>query len=69
VIGYNDIEVAQYLGLTTVRIPMREMGQRGAEALLERLHHPVADPAHVRLTRSLLVRGTTRPLGSPAVLS
>ena len=24
VVGYNDVELAEYLGLTTVRVPMRE---------------------------------------------
>lgn len=62
VIGYNDIEVSHYLGLTTVRIPMREMGQRGAETLLELLQEPDLHPAHVSLAGQLVVRGTTGPV-------
>ena len=42
VVGYNDVELARYLGLSTVHIPMREMGRRGADLLLERLADPAA---------------------------
>ena len=34
IIGFDDIEVAEVLGLTTVRQPLRETGARGAELLL-----------------------------------
>src|SRR6185437_7987934 len=37
VIGFDDIEVASYVGLTTVRQPLLESGRRGATLLLERL--------------------------------
>ena len=34
VIGYDDIEAAEYVGLTTVRQQLFESGRRGAEVLL-----------------------------------
>ena len=34
VMGFDDVEVAAALGLTTVRQPLRAMGRRGAELLL-----------------------------------
>jgi DNA-binding LacI/PurR family transcriptional regulator len=34
VIGFDDIEAAELLGLTTVRQPLRQSGARGAELLL-----------------------------------
>ena len=34
VIGFDDIEVAEVLGLTTVHQPLRETGARGVELLL-----------------------------------
>ena len=40
VIGYDDIEVAEYLGLTTIRQLLFESGQRGVELLLETLDDP-----------------------------
>jgi DNA-binding LacI/PurR family transcriptional regulator len=34
VAGYDDIEAAEYLGLTTVRQQLFESGRKGAEILL-----------------------------------
>src|SRR5213076_3022990 len=34
VCGYGDIELARYLGLTTMRVPMRAMGERVIALLL-----------------------------------
>ena len=36
VIGYDDIEMADYIGLTTIRQQLFESGRRGAELLLRR---------------------------------
>jgi DNA-binding LacI/PurR family transcriptional regulator len=63
VVGYNDVEIAPYLGLTTVQIPMRELGRRGIELLLRTLEDPQAPVEHVRLPARLVVRRTT---GAPA---
>ncbi|MEP6775675.1 MAG: substrate-binding domain-containing protein, partial [Chloroflexota bacterium] len=64
VVGYNDVEVSQYLGLTTVRVPMCKMGRRGVELLLARLDEPEQAPVQERLQATLVVRTTTGP---PAV--
>jgi DNA-binding LacI/PurR family transcriptional regulator len=37
VVGFDDVELAEIVGLTTVRQPLRESGRRGAEVLLARL--------------------------------
>ena len=34
VVGYDDIEIAEYLGLTTIRQPLFESGWRGTQLLL-----------------------------------
>ena len=34
IVGYDDIELAAHIGLTTVRQPLEVSGQRGAEILL-----------------------------------
>jgi LacI family transcriptional regulator/LacI family repressor for deo operon, udp, cdd, tsx, nupC, and nupG len=61
VIGFDDIEIASYVGLTTVRQRLFESGQRGAELLLQALAGEPT-PAHVEtLPLDLVVRGTTRP--------
>ena len=59
VVGYNDIELAGYLGLTTMRVPMREMGQRGVELLLAAIEAPPVAP-QILLTADLVVRETSR---------
>jgi DNA-binding LacI/PurR family transcriptional regulator len=61
VVGYNDIEVAQYAGLTTLHTPMREMGRRGAALLLDLLAQPEAPPQTQRIDSALVVRRTTGP--------
>jgi LacI family transcriptional regulator/LacI family repressor for deo operon, udp, cdd, tsx, nupC, and nupG len=61
VIGFDDIEIASYVGLTTVRQQLFESGRRGAELLLRALAGEPA-PAHVETQPlDLVVRGTTRP--------
>jgi DNA-binding LacI/PurR family transcriptional regulator len=59
VVGYNDIELAAYLGLTTVHVPMRELGRRGVELLLAAIERPEAPLEHVRLPAELVVRETS----------
>jgi DNA-binding LacI/PurR family transcriptional regulator len=59
VVGYNDVEVATYLGLTTVHIPMREMGRQGVELLLEAIDRPEAPPERVLLPAELVIRRTS----------
>ena len=62
VVGYNDVEVARYVGLTTMRVPMREMGRRGAELLLNALEQGQYDPAHICFQAELVVRRTCGPV-------
>lgn len=62
VVGYNDIEIAPYLGLTTVRVPMAEMGRQGGERLLQQLERAVPPPHAVTLPADLIVRATTGPV-------
>jgi LacI family transcriptional regulator len=58
VVGYGDIATAHYVGLTTVRVPMREMGRQGVDLMLRALEEPHTPPIHVRLSPELVVRGT-----------
>jgi LacI family transcriptional regulator len=58
VCGYGDIELARYLGLTTVRVPMRAMGERATASLLEAIEHRGGTPTQVRLPAELVVRST-----------
>jgi DNA-binding LacI/PurR family transcriptional regulator len=62
VIGFDDIASAAYQnpGLTTVRQPLYEMGQRAADTLVARMERPDQPvPGTISLAPSLVVRGTT----------
>jgi len=59
VIGYDDIEVAEYLGLTTVRQLLFTSGQRSVEILLEILHDPQTEPVCEVMPTGLVARNTT----------
>jgi DNA-binding LacI/PurR family transcriptional regulator len=61
VLGYDDIEIAEYLGLTTMRQRLFESGRRGVELLLAALSNPKAKPICEVLPAELVVRGTTAP--------
>lgn len=61
VIGYDDIEIAEYLGLTTIRQMLYESGQIGVELLLDILEGLNAAPVCRVLPTELIVRETTVP--------
>jgi DNA-binding LacI/PurR family transcriptional regulator len=63
VIGFDNIEVARYAGLTTVAQPLEESGVRGAKLLLQAAAG--APRTAQRLDLRLVVRETTAP-PSPA---
>jgi DNA-binding LacI/PurR family transcriptional regulator len=59
VIGYDDIEAADYVGLTTVRQQLFESGRLGAEILLAEIQQRADATPVARLSPDLVVRGTT----------
>jgi DNA-binding LacI/PurR family transcriptional regulator len=61
VIGFDDIEVAAFVGLTTVRQPLVQSGRRGAGLLLEALSGQTVEPLREVLPLELVVRSTTGP--------
>jgi LacI family transcriptional regulator len=61
VIGYDDIEMADYIGLTTVRQQLFESGRRGAELLLREIERRSEVAPSIELTPQVVVRGTTAP--------
>ena len=69
VIGFDDIELSAYVGLTTIRQPLFDSGYLGGRLLLEALAQPPTEPvdttAH-RLPLELVERATTAaPVGVP----
>ena len=61
VIGYDDIEAADYVGLTTIRQQLFESGRRGAEILLSEIDERSDESPVAHLAPELVVRGTTAP--------
>jgi DNA-binding LacI/PurR family transcriptional regulator len=61
VIGYDDIEIADYLELTTVRQQLFESGRLGAEMLLGEIRSRSGTPPSIVLSPEVVVRGTTAP--------
>jgi LacI family transcriptional regulator len=62
VVGFDDIEVSGYAGLTTVRQPLFESGRKAVALLLEAVagDHPPASNIY-ELGLELVVRSTTAP--------
>ncbi|MFT4029503.1 MAG: LacI family DNA-binding transcriptional regulator [Protaetiibacter sp.] len=61
VVGYDDVDIAELAGLTTVHQPLRETGAIAMELLRALRADPSRPVAHVTLIPELVVRGTTRP--------
>lgn len=61
VIGYDDIELASLMNLTTVRQPLEGSGRRGADLVLEAIASGVRSQLAEELPIELVVRATTGP--------
>lgn len=64
-VGFDDIELAQHVGLTTMRQPMHEMGMLALETLYARMQNPSAPARLTTFLPELLVR---RSSGADGVL-
>jgi LacI family transcriptional regulator len=61
VVGFDDLEVAPYVGLTTVGQPLEDSGRRGVERLVAAMRREDDGPLEERLELALRVRRTTAP--------
>lgn len=64
VVGFEDLDVAAYVGLATVRQPLRTSGGIAARLLLERIGRPLGDPVEKMLELELVPRCTTAAAGA-----
>lgn len=64
VIGYDDLEISEYLHLTTIRQQLFQSGVEGAKLLLEEIDIQHTEPKGIVLPTELIVRQTTAPLVS-----
>ncbi len=58
-IGYDDIELAEYVGLSTIRQPMRDMGFFATQNLIERFENPKKAISQTIYTPELILRNST----------
>ncbi len=58
VVGIDDQPFSQYLGLTTVQLPVPEAGRQAIQLLLQRITNPTARAQHILLPCPLVVRDT-----------
>ena len=59
VAGFDDVPLARYLGLTTMRVDMVGIGQRAIARLIAELEGEATAPVLERLTPALIGRATT----------
>lgn len=63
VIGFDDLEIAEHLGLSTIRQPLYESGTRGARMLLDLMQLDTRSVIYDELPIELIARGSTAPPG------
>ncbi len=61
IVGYDDLEIAGYLGLTTIRQPLFESGVRGVRMLEQRMADGPGASHRELLEVELIQRATTGP--------
>jgi LacI family transcriptional regulator/LacI family repressor for deo operon, udp, cdd, tsx, nupC, and nupG len=59
VVGYDDIEAAAYMQLTTVRQSLFDSGVTGARLLLDMMKQSLSDPQKILLPTELVIRSST----------
>lgn len=60
VIGFDNNEIAEYIGLSTVSFPMLKIGREAARMVSERINDKEAEPFTITLGTTLISRKTTR---------
>jgi LacI family transcriptional regulator len=61
IVSFDDIELAHYYGLSTMRQPIRKLGVLATERLFARMDDPTLEPLHRRFTPELVIRQTAGP--------
>lgn len=58
VVGFDDLDIADYIGLTTIRQPLEESGRVAVDVLLSRINDPERSVQRIRLPLTLVRRAT-----------
>lgn len=61
VIGYDDITISNYVGLSTIRQPMHDMGSYATKKLVERMQNNKMKPTQKIFSPELILRSSTQP--------
>lgn len=56
VVGFDGLDYADYTGLSTVQVPMMDLGREAVRLCIERLRNPAAPARHLVLPCPLVVR-------------
>ncbi len=59
VIGFDDLDMAEYADLTTICQHLDESGRLAVEILLAQIAAPSRPPRHVKIPLTLIERSTT----------
>jgi LacI family transcriptional regulator len=59
IIGYDDITISNYIGLSTIRQPMYDMGTFATKKLVERMQNPDQEATQKVFSPELILRSTT----------
>ncbi|MBI9020989.1 MAG: LacI family DNA-binding transcriptional regulator [Verrucomicrobia bacterium] len=59
VIGFDDNEIARHIGMTTVHVPMRDVGYEAATLAIRRKDENTRHPSTITIATSLVKRRTT----------
>jgi len=61
VIGYDDLEIASLLGITTIRQQLELSGQRGAALVVDAINGSASHGTQEKIDVEVVIRNTTRP--------
>jgi LacI family transcriptional regulator len=62
IIGFDDIQISRFLGLSTMRQPMYEMGSMALDKLMDRIENPNRMVSHTVFSPELILRTSTTVL-------
>ncbi len=62
-ISFDDIQIAHYLGLSTMKQPMYEMGKLATQKLINRILNPEGMVSHTVFSPDLIIRSSSDPDG------
>jgi len=58
-ISYDNLTIAEYIGLSTVHQPIYEMGEKATESLIKRIENPSLHPSKTIYNPELVIRSSS----------